>query len=459
MFKIAIIGRPNVGKSTLFNKLVGKSFAITDDIAGVTRDRKEAKARIGDIDFIAIDTAGLDNETKSSSLEERMMQQTSFAVDDADLCLFIVDGKDGVVNKDYHFANWLRKQSKNVVLVVNKCEKSTFNSDDSWDKEYFKLGFGMPIGISAEHKLGFGDLYEKISPFYEKYKKNFDEVQTFKETSFDHDQQPLQIAIIGRPNAGKSTLLNRIIGKERVITGPEAGITRDSIAIDFEFKGKNIRFIDTAGIRRKSNIVNKLEKLSSIDSFRALRFAHIAVMMLDANSLIDHQDMALIGEVLKEGRAIIFAINKIDEVKIDKELFLREVRKQISQLFAEVDGACVIGVSAKSGYNVNKMLDYVFDTYDQWQSKTTTSKLNEWLRNATASHSPKMIKGKETKLKYITQIKTRPPTFAVFVNNIKAVEGDYQRYLVNSLRKNFNLNLTPIRLYIRKSENPYEKKK
>jgi GTP-binding protein len=317
----------------------------------------------------------------------------------------------------------------------------------------------MPIGISAEHKLGFGDLYEKISPFYEKYKKNFDEVKAFKETSFDQEQQPLQIAIIGRPNAGKSTLLNRIIGKERVITGPEAGITRDSIAIDFEFKGKNIRFIDTAGIRRKSNIINKLEKLSSIDSFRALRFAHIAVMMLDANSLIDHQDMALIGEVLKEGRAIIFAINKIDEVKIDKELFLREVRKQISQLFAEVDGACVIGISAKSGYNVNKMLDYVFDTYDQWQSKTPTSKLNEWLKNATSSHSPKMIKGKETKLKYITQIKTRPPTFAVFVNNIKAVEGDYQRYLVNSLRKNFNLNLTPIRLYIRKSENPYEKKK
>ncbi len=456
MFKIAIIGRTNVGKSTFFNKLVGKSFAITDDAPGVTRDRKEARAQIGPIEFLAIDTAGLENENADESLERRMFEQTELAIVDADLCLFVVDAKVGVTNKDYYFAEWLRKQEKKVVLVANKCENFT-SETVSWAKEYFKLGFGEPIGISAEHKLGFGDLYEKIEPHYEEYQKHFGELEESRRHIYEENAD-LQVAIIGRPNAGKSTLLNKILGEERLITGPEAGITRDSIAIDYEFQGKRIRFIDTAGIRKKVNIIKKLEKLSSADSFRAIRFAQVAILLLDANSLLDHQDMAIAGEVLKEGRAIVFAINKIDTVKGDKEVFLKQVRKQLQQLFAEVDGVGIIGISAKSGYNVEKMLGYVLKSYEQWQRHIPTRKLNEWLRVVEANHAPKMMKGKVTKLKYITQIKDRPPTFAVFTNHLKAVEGDYQRYLVNTLRKEFELTMTPVRMVVRKSDNPFAKK-
>lgn len=467
MFKIAIIGRPNVGKSTLFNKLVGRAFAITDDIPGVTRDRKEAQAQIGPIQFLAIDTAGLENETANDSLEKRMFEQTALGVDDADLCLLVIDSKTGVTNKDYYFAEWLRKQEKKVVLVANKCENSRVDAENSWGKEYFKLGFGSPIGISAEHKLGFGDLYDKIEPHYEKYQETFahlelEEKDFGKKSRIDEDDYSnadLQVAIIGRPNSGKSTLLNQILGEERLITGPEAGITRDSIAIDHNFRGKKIRFIDTAGIRKKAQINQKLEKLSAADSLRALRFAQVAILMLDANSLLDHQDMALAGAVLKEGRAIIFAINKIDMVKGDKEVFLRKVRLQLQQLFAEVEGAAIIGISAKSGYHVENLLDHVLESYEQWQMHITTNKLNDWLRLAEGKHAPKMMKGKVTKLKYITQIKKRPPTFAIFTNHIKAVEGDYQRYLVNTLRQHFGLTMTPIRMVVRKSENPFAPKK
>lgn len=448
MFKIAIIGRPNVGKSTLFNKLVGRSFALTDDTPGVTRDRKEATAKLGPLKFGVIDTAGLENQITEKSLEKRMVEQTEAAVADADMCLFVVDGKEGVTNKDFYFAQWLRKLDKKTILLANKCENL---NEASFGSEFYKLGFGKPTAISAEHKLGFGDLYEEIAPEIEKYEQNFSEFTP----DDDDEKSALQIAIVGRPNAGKSTFLNKILGQDRLITGPEAGITRDAIAIDYDFMGKKIRLIDTAGIRKKANITEKLEKLSSLDSFRAIRFAQIVILLIDCNSLLDRQDMALAGEILKEGRGLVFAINKIDSVTGDKEVFLREVRKQIQSLLPGVDGAPIIGVSGKTGYNVEKCLNFALQTYEQWQTYLPTNKLHDWLKAAEAQHSPKLYKGKAIKLKYATQIKKRPPTIAVFTNHIKPLEGAYERYLINHLRDYFALTLTPVRLVLRKSDNPF----
>lgn len=453
MFRIAIIGRPNVGKSTLFNKLVGKNFALTDDLPGLTRDRKEAQGKLGSLEFIVIDTAGLENNLIENSISQKMVEQTEFAVGDADLCLFVVDAKSGIQNDDLHFANWLRKSNKPILLIANKCEN--FN-EEIFSKEYYRLGFGKPIAISAEHKLGFGDLYDQLSLKIEKYQQDFLELENQEQDSKNHD---LQIAVIGRPNAGKSSFLNQILQKDRLITGPQPGITRDAIAIDHAYKNHIIRFIDTAGIRKKTNIDHKLEKLSVLDSYRAIRFAQVVILMIDANSILDHQDVALAGQVLKEGRVLLFAINKIDCVKIDKEVFMRQVRQQIQNLFPEISGAPILGVCALSGYNVNKILDLAIESYQQWQKQISTSKINDWLEYAKTQHSPKMHKGKPVKLKFATQIKTRPPTFAVFTNHPQVLNGDYQRYLVNSLRQYFELSLTPIRLYLRKSENPYAEKK
>lgn len=451
MFKIAIIGRPNVGKSTLFNKLVGRSFAIVDDTPGVTRDRKEAKGNLGPLEFMVIDTAGLENKISDKSLEKRMVEQTELAVADADFCLFVIDAKSGVTKEDLHFANWLKKIDKKCALLANKCENL---NEEIFGKEFYKLGFGKPTAISAEHKLGFGDLYEIIAPEIEIYEKTFSELEEQAEEKSD-----LQIAIVGRPNAGKSTFLNKILGQDRLITGAEAGITRDAIAIDHEFKGQKIRFIDTAGIRKKAKITQKLEKMSSLDSFRAIRFAQIVILLIDGNSPLDHQDLAIAGEILKEGRGLIFAINKIDSIPGDKEAFMREIRLQIQESLPGVAGTAILGISAKNGYNVEKTLDFALQTYEQWQSHISTNKLNEWLKDAVAYHAPKLYKGKTIKLKYVSQIKRRPPTFAVFTNHIKPLEGAYQRYLINSLREYFGLHLTPIRLYLRKSDNPFAGKK
>lgn len=450
MFRVAIIGRPNVGKSTLFNKLVGKHYALTDDLPGVTRDRKEAFGNLGPLNFVVIDTAGLENKITDDSLNKRMVEQTELAIGDADCCLFVVDGKSGIENDDLHFANWLRKSGKPTILIANKCE----NYDgDAFTKEFYKLGFGKPIAISAEHKIGFMDLYEELNKLIEKYQETFAEIN--EDNNSGEKNYDLQIAVIGRPNAGKSSFLNHILKSQRLITGPEAGITRDAIAIDHDYKNHRIRFIDTAGIRKKTNITQKLEKLSTLDSYRAIRFAQVIILLIDANMVLDHQDVALAGQVLKEGRVLLFGINKIDSVKIDKETFMRQVRTQIQNLFPEISGAPILGVSALTGYNIDKILDMALASYQQFQMKITTSKLNEWLEYARTQHSPKLHKGKPVKLKFVSQIKTRPPTFGVFTNHPQVLTGDYQRYLVNSLRQFFSINLSPIRLYLRKSENPY----
>jgi len=449
MFKIAIIGRPNVGKSTLFNKLVGKKIAIVNDTPGVTRDRREARGYLLDLEFKVIDTAGLENDVSQNPLSKRMVEQTMMAIDDANICLFVIDGKSGVVADDLKFSKILQKINKKTILVANKCENF---DEEIFGKEYYRLGFDKPISISAEHKLGFDVLYLALEPEIVKYQQDFADI-------LDETKPDLQIAIIGRPNAGKSTLINKIINSDRLVTGPEAGITRDSIAIDYEYQNNKIRFVDTAGIRKKSNIVNDLESFSVADSFHAIRFAQVVILLIDCNMVLDRQDLALANEVLKEGRSLIFAINKIDQVQGDKEVFMKQVRSQIQELLPEIAGGAILALSAQTGYNITKLLDFALKTYEQWQAQIATRKLNEWLEMAVSNHKPPLNKGREVKLKYITQIKKRPPTFVIFSNFPKVLEDSYKRYLVNNLRQFFDLNLTNIRLYFRKTENPYEGRK
>ncbi len=450
-FTIAIIGRPNVGKSTLFNKLVGKSFAIVNDVAGVTRDRNEAMANLGPIEFKVIDTAGLESDVVDGDLESRMISQTKAAVMDADLSIFVVDYKSGVTPVDIHFATWVKQEKIPAILVVNKCDN---NEGEIFEKEYYRLGLGQAVGISAEHKAGFNLLYDMIEPFYDKYQKDFGALEEDLIANIDKEKF-IQIAVIGRPNSGKSTFLNQLIGKDRLITGPEAGITRDSIAIDWEFKDYQIRLIDTAGIRKKGNITAKLEELSLLDSFRAIRYAQIVVMLIDVNIAFDHQDLAIAQMAIKEGRGIVFAINKFDLIK-DKKPVLDELKYKIEKSLPNVVGSPLIPISALTGDNVVKVMQNVIKVYEQWTKYVSTTKLNEWIRHAEENHAPIMVKGKPAKLKYITQAKKRPPTFVLFTNYPKAIKGAYEKYLINSLRKFFNLKLIPIRLLIRKSDNPFK---
>lgn len=450
-FTIAIIGRPNVGKSTLFNKLVGRSFAIVNDVAGVTRDRKESQANLGPIDFKVIDTAGLESDVGENDLENRMIAQTKLAVMDADLSIFVVDYKTGVTPIDQHFATWVKKEKIPAILVVNKCENA---EGEIFEKEYYRLGLGQAVGISAEHKSGFNLLYDLIEPHYEKYQKEFGIHEQELQDNLDKEKF-VQIAIIGRPNSGKSTFLNKLIGQDRLITGPEAGITRDAIAIDWEFEDHRIRLIDTAGIRKKSNVTQELEQLSLLDSFRAIRFAQIVVILIDVNIAFDHQDLAIANMAVKEGRGVVFAINKFDLVK-DKKPIIEELRYKVEKSVPSLVGAPLIPISALTGENVTKVMQNVIKVYQQWNAYLSTSKLNDWIDYARDHHAPIMVKGKPVKLKYVTQAKKRPPTFVLFTNYPKAIKGAYEKYLMNSLKEFFSLKLISPRLLIRKSENPYK---
>ena len=443
---VVIVGRPNVGKSTLFNRLVGRRLALVDDEPGVTRDRREGEARLFDLDFQVIDTAGLE-EAFDESLEARMRAQTEAAVADADLVLFLIDARAGITPLDRHFADWLRRGATPVLLVANKCEGQAGQAGVG---EAYGLGLGEPVAFSAEHALGLSELRDAMAEIL-----NTGPVDA--EAGEEDEDSPLQLAIVGRPNVGKSTLVNRLIGEERLLTGPEAGITRDAIAVDWRYKDRILRLIDTAGLRRRPRVTGKVEKLSVADTLRAVRFAQVVVLLVDADAPMEKQDLTIARMVVDEGRALVLAVNKWDACR-DREATMKSLRDRLERSLPQTRGLAVVAVSALQGQNLERLLDAVLGAYDLWNRRIPTADLNRWLESVTAAHPPPAPQGRRIRLKYITQAKARPPTFAIFCSKTEGLPGAYLRYLENTLRDDFGLPGTPIRLQLRKGKNPYADK-
>lgn len=476
--RVAIIGRPNVGKSTLFNRLVGRRIALVDDSPGVTRDWREGDAHLADLDFVAIDTAGLE-DSLDETLSGRMRQQTLQALERCDVALFVIDARDGLTTLDRHFAEWLRALGGKVILVANKCEGRVAMAGLY---EAFDLGLGEPIALSAEHGQGLSDLYDALQPIVDAIGGThdapapkepaeepadgpeddaFDDVLPLEELDDelaaeeeDDPTKPMRLAVVGRPNVGKSTLINRLIGSERLLTGPEAGITRDSIRVPFSFKDRPIQLIDTAGLRRKSNIVEKLERLSVGDTLTAVRFAEVVVVVLDATQALEKQDLSIIRLVANEGRAILLVLNKWDLVE-DRGGLIKEITARMEEIMPEVRGATVIRLSAQTGEGMGKLMPAVLASYQLWNKRISTGQLNRWLTGMLERHPPPAPKGRRLQLRYITQVKARPPTFAIWVNRPDELPESYKRYLVNDLRQTFGMAGTPIRVIPRRSKNPY----
>jgi GTP-binding protein len=439
--KVAIVGRPNVGKSTLFNRLVGKRLALVDDRPGVTRDRRYADGHIGDVDLTLIDTAGYE-DISDESLESRMREQTEAAIEDADLLLFMMDAREGVTSLDQIFADRLRKQHKPVVLLANKSESRESGGGIG---EAYSLGFGEPVAISAEHGEGMADLYAAIVAA---------SVDIFIE-EVDEPDKPIRIAIIGRPNAGKSTLINRLIGEDRMLTGPEAGITRDSISVDWEYEGQNIRLVDTAGMRRKARVQEKLEKLSVADTIRAITFAEVVVLVMDKDDAFDTQDLQLADLVEREGRALVYVAAKWD-LEESPQAKLAKLTQMAEDKLPQLKGSPFVALSSHSGRGVERLMPAVLQAHATWSVKVKTKDLNTWLAMATQRHPPPAVDGKRIKPKYMAQTKARPPTFVLMASRAEAMPEQYKRYLVNNLRESFDLPGTPIRLIVKAgSENPY----
>ncbi len=446
-FTVAIVGRPNVGKSTLFNRLVGKKHAIVDDFPGVTRDWREGQASIGPLSFKVIDTAGLEEDAKDE-MGKKIKQVTINALDKAQLILFVADGKSGVTNEDTVFARWLRKNPKKTLLLVNKCESS---NTAVFIQDYYRLGMGEPVFISAEHGLGMIDLFNEINAECEEFMKIESAIN-----AKDKRQEAIAIAIIGRPNAGKSTLVNQLLKTERMVTGAMPGITRDSISLDYEFDGRAIKLVDTAGLKKKNSIKDKLEEVTYEDSKRAIRFAHTVVLVMDATSAFESQDVAIANMAITEGRSIVIAINKWDKI-VDKSRYNNALVDSMKELLPEVKDAPVIYISAINGHNVSTLMKAALDSYDNWNIRITTRKLNNWLLDVTAAHPVPLSNGRKVRIKYITQHNIRPPAFVLFSNLPDDINDSYIRYLSNNMKEHFNLKGVPVRLHAKKSDNPYSK--
>ena len=467
-FTLAIVGRPNVGKSTLFNRLVGKRLALVDDQPGVTRDLREGAARLGDLRFTVIDTAGLEEAT-DDSLQGRMRRLTERAVDMADICLFMIDARTGVTPTDEIFADILRKRSAHVILAANKGEGA---AADAGVLEAWNLGLGEPMRLSAEHGEGMGDLLSVLMPIADELAKKAEDHSPETEVAVDEDGEsdledhtptkakPLQIAVVGRPNAGKSTLINKIIGEDRLLTGPEAGITRDSISVLTEWNGTHTRIFDTAGMRKRAKVQEKLEKLSVSDGLRAVKFAEVVVVLLDAAIPFEQQDLRIADLAEREGRAVVVAVNKWD-VEEEKQEKLRDLKESFERLLPQLRGAPLVTVSAKTGRGLDRLHAAILRAHDIWNRRVTTAQLNRWLVGMLEQHPPPAPQGKRIKLRYMTQAKTRPPGFVVMCSHPDKMPDSYSRYLVNGLREDFDMPGTPIRLHMRGQgdKNPYKGKK
>ncbi|HVI52030.1 MAG TPA: ribosome biogenesis GTPase Der [Candidatus Sulfotelmatobacter sp.] len=472
-FRVAIIGRPNVGKSTLFNRLVGRRLAIVHDMPGVTRDRREAAGGIADMDFTVIDTAGLEDAT-DNSVEGRMRAQTEAAIKEAHVVLFLIDSRAGVTPLDSFFADHLRKSRTPVLLCANKCEGK---AGAPGLYESYSLGLGEPVPISAEHGEGIDNLYEALLPYARKHgglapeedefedaapaalslngEEDVEDGDVLAEFEAREAARPLQLAVVGRPNVGKSTLVNRLLGEDRMLTGPEAGLTRDAISVEWNYGGRTIRLVDTAGLRRRANIHDSVEKLSASNTIEALRMAHVVVLVLDANAVFDKQDLTIARMVLEEGRALVIAINKWDAAESRSES-LQRLQDRLQTSLPQVKGVPTVTMSALQGRGLNQLMDAVVGIYEIWNKRVSTNKLNRWLEEMTERHPPPAVTGgRRIRLRYMTQVRTRPPSFAIFTQRADELPDSYVRYLVNGLRESFDLPGVPIRFGLRKRRNPY----
>jgi len=455
-FTIAIIGRPNVGKSTLFNRLVGQKLALVDDEPGVTRDRREGEGRLGDLEFTIIDTAGLDEGAKGS-LTARMQEQTETAIALADALMFVIDARAGLTPNDRAFADFARRANKPVILVANKSEG---RQGDAGAMEAYALGLGEPIQVSAEHGEGLSDLYDALralmpEPIEESEQFDDDDII---ESDEDRSKRPIRVAIVGRPNAGKSTLINHLLGEERLLTSAEAGTTRDSIAVEINWQGRDFRVFDTAGLRRRSRIEEKLEKLSVADALRAIRFAEVVVLVMDPQNKFEEQDLRIADLIEREGRALVIAVNKWDLMGRQSKL-VSALRTDADHLLPQVKGMPIVAVSGLMGEGIDRLMSAIEEAYAVWNRRVPTASLNRWFEQAVDANPPPAVSGRRLKLNYITQAKARPPSFILFCSRADAVPQSYLRYLVNSLRSFFELPGTPVRISLREKANPFAHKR